>query len=381
MHDAVIVGGGPAGATLALALADSGLDYVVVDARAKGTLGARDRTLALSHTARLVFERVGVWRRMSSITPIVTVDVSQRGHFGTTTLTAKDLGVPALGYVVRYAELQDVLDRALDERGIAVDYSTRVESVTTDESEARIVARTTDRARELACRLVVVADGGGELLPDIPRRKVDYRQQAVVALVDAEHVVAGVAYERFTADGPTALLPFESGYALVWTATRERAAELLALPDAEFLEALWSHFGNRAGRFTGVSGRASFPLTLQFAPRVTGRRAVVLGNAAQALHPIAGQGFNLGLRDVWAFAESVFDTAPEDVGSREHLSRYERSRKTDRWAGVVMTHSLVRGFESDAPLAAWSRGLGLTLLDSLPPLRRAFARAMMNGVR
>ena len=191
----------------------------------------------------------------------------------------------------------------------------------------------------------------------------------------------GVAYERFTPDGPTALRPCESRYALIRTATPEQARELLALGDAEFLASLQAHFGDRAGRFNSITGRNAFPLSLQFATQVTGRRSIVLGNAAQALHPIAGQGFNLGLRDVWSLAELLLDTPREALGSPAQLAAYEKRRKVDRWAGVVMTHGLVQAFASDHPLAALPRGLGLTLLDSVPPIKRAFARAMMSGLR
>jgi 2-octaprenyl-6-methoxyphenol hydroxylase len=144
---------------------------------------------------------------------------------------------------------------------------------------------------------------------------------------------------------------------------------------------LHRHFGDRTGRFVSVAGRSAFPLSLQFASRVTGKRSVVLGNAAQALHPIAGQGFNLGLRDVWSLGSQLLDTPRQAIGMPEQLGAYEKSRRVDRWAGVVTTHSLVRAFENDHPFAALPRGLGLTLLDSVPPLKRAFARAMMTGLR
>jgi len=380
MLDVLIVGGGPAGAALALALADSGLEFRVLDARAEGQLGARDRTLALSHSARLVFERIGVWHALGSVTPIATIDVSQRGRFGVTELRARDLALPALGYVIRYGELQGALDAALPAAGMAIDFATRVERIVAHDDRVAITARTNDVERALEARLVVVADGSGEALPELHRRRIDYRQHALVGVVGAASPRRGVAFERFTADGPVALLPYESRYALVWTLTPERAAQMLAADDATFLDALHAHFGDRVGRFTGISGRSSFPLTLQFASRVVGTRAVVLGNAAQALHPIAGQGFNLGLRDVATLAEQLLDTPRAEIGSEHQLARYEKSRRVDRWAGVVMTHGLVRGFASDHPLLALPRGLGLTLLDSVPPLKRAFARAMLNGL-
>jgi 2-octaprenyl-6-methoxyphenol hydroxylase len=383
MYDILIVGGGPVGATLALALRDSGFTYRVLDARASGALGAGDRTLALSHNARLIFERVGVWKQLASVTPIQTIDISQKGGFGIAQLTACEAGVPALGYVVRYGELQAALDDALARAGIAVDFGRSVDAIHPAPDQASVTARSrgADTAEDHVARLVVVADGSGESLPDIHRRKIDYRQHALTALIAAATMQPGVAFERFTSDGPVALLPFESGYALVWTAAPERAATLLAMDDTEFLAALHGHFGDRVGLFTSVARRISFPLSLQFAAQVTGQRSVVLGNAAQALHPIAGQGFNLGLRDVWALAQLLLDSSGEDIGAAQQLATYEKTRRVDRWAGVGMTHGLVRAFAGDHPLLAATRGLGLTLLDSIPPLKRAFARTMLNGLR
>jgi len=383
--DLVIVGGGPAGATLALALCDSGLDYRILDARPRGGIGIGDRTLALAHNARLLFERIGVWDKLDSVTPIETIDISQRGGFGITELAASDLGIPALGYVIRYAELQAALDAALAEAGIGIDFDCRVESVSASDDAVEVIARSKSSGAGITdahrARLVVVADGSGESIPDIHRRKIDYRQHALIAIVTTDAMKPGVAYERFTQSGPVALLPFGASYALIWTAKPTRAGELLAAGDGEFLAALHRHFGDRAGRFTSVSARNAFPLSLQFASRVTSRRSVVLGNAAQALHPIAGQGFNLGLRDVWSLAQTLLDSRGADIGSAARLAAYEKSRRIDRWAGVAMTHSLVQAFANEHPLVALPRGLGLTLLDSVPPLKRAFARVMLNGVR
>lgn len=383
MDDLLIVGGGPVGATLALALRDSGLAYRVFDARRSGGLGAGDRTLALAHNARLTFERIGVWKDLASATPIETIDISQKGGFGVTQLTAREAGVPALGYVVRYGELQAALDAALARAGIAVLFDRKVESIRTTPVEATVVAHhgKPEVVEEHAARLVVVADGSGEVLRGIHRRKIDYRQHALTGLVTSTAIRPGVAFERFTSDGPVALLPFESAYALVWSATPARATALLAMDDPAFVAALHAHFGDRVGHFTSIAQRKSFPLSLQFATQVTSERAVVLGNAAQSLHPIAGQGFNLGLRDVWALAQSLLDTQRDDIGSARQMAAYAKTRQADRWAGVAVTHGLVNAFSSDHPLLAGGRGLGLTLLDSVPLLKRAFARTMLSGIR
>lgn len=384
LHDLVIVGGGPAGATLALALRDSDLRVRVLDARASGDLGAGDRTLALSHTARLIFERVGVWSTLRRVTPMVEIDISQRGGFGVTRLTAAEAGVPALGYVVRYGELQAALDRALAAAHIPVEFGCKAESIAATSERAVVSTRSagaTGNTGALAARLVVVADGSGDILPDIPRRRSDYRQHALTAVIGVSALRSGVAFERFTSDGPAALLPFESGYALIWTATPARATELLQLEEGAFLAALQVHFGERVGCFVAVTERKAFPLALQVAQRVTAPRAVLLGNAAQALHPVAGQGFNLGLRDIWTLASQLQDARPETIGTVAQLDAYARSRRVDRWAGVAFTHSLVQMFATDRAAVVAARGLGLTILDSLSPLKRIFARTMLNGLR
>ena len=386
MNDLLIVGGGPIGATLALLLRDSGLSYRVLDARRRGAPGLPDRTLALSYNARLLFERIGIWQKLESVSAIVAIEVSQKGGFGITQMRAADVDVPALGYVIHYRELQAALDSALAASAIAVAHGCRVRTVKTANGEALVdfdIDESTHDTSPARAHLVVVADGSGEVLPELRRRTINYSQHAVVGYVECDAPHRGVAFERFTADGPVALLPDGNGYALVWTATPERAALLRVQHDADFLDALQQHFGERVGGFTAVRGRNVFPLLLQFASSVTGARWVALGNAAQALHPIAGQGFNLGLRDVWQLAQVLTDAseAADDVGAVRVLDSYAKARRIDRWAGMLLTHGLVGMFATDRPLISGVRGLGLTLLDSIPPLKRALTRAMQNGIR
>ena len=381
MTDLLIVGGGPIGATLALLLRDSGIRYRVLDSRPSGANSAPDRTLALSYNARLLYERIGIWRMLERVSAIEEIDVSQKGGFGNARLSARDIDVPALGYVIHYAELQRALDDALARSGVDIVFGQRVERVRTSAGTDEAVVEMAGGADAQSARLIAIADGSGEVLPDLRRRTVDYRQRAVIGIVECTVSQRNVAFERFTPDGPVALLPDGGAYALVWTATPERAALLRIQDDADFLAALQLHFGERVGRFTAIRDRNAFPLSLQFASDVTGPRWVVLGNAAQALHPIAGQGFNLGLRDVWTLAQSINDVPGTDIGAAHCLDAYVRARRTDRWAGMLVTHGLVGLFANDHPLLSGARGLGLTLLDSVPPLKRALTRAMQNGMR
>ncbi len=382
-HDVAIVGAGPVGATLALALADSDLDVVVVDPRAAGETARTDRSLALSHGARLVFERLGVWAGLAAtegaVTPIVAIDVSQARGFGALTLDAGEQGLPALGYVVSYRALQSALDSALQSTRVAMRYGTAARSVAGSAAAATVEIDGAPGSA-LNARLAVVADGAGSTIEGITRTRRDYGQVALVAAIALSRPHEGVAYERFTPDGPVALLPERDHYALVWTQTPERAARLLDVPAAEFLAALAAHFGSRSGGFAGVAERRSFPLVLEVATATTATRVAVIGNAAQALHPIAGQGFNLGLRDAWELAQTVLQSPRDDLGSVAMLDRHRRGRAVDRRAGIAFTHGLVQLFGNDRPWLSVPRGIGLALLDAMPFAKRAFTRAMLFGI-
>jgi len=381
--DVAIAGAGPVGATLALALADADLDVVVVDARAAADTIRADRTLALSHGARLIFERLGIWTALvaspGAATPIAAIDVSQAGGFGGVRLTADEQGVPALGYVVSYRALSQVLDAALAGARVGVRFGASVRSVGASVDAAAI--EIDDQDATLRARLAVVADGAASSVPGIGRRRLEYGQVAIVASVALDRPHGRVAYERFTRDGPIALLPQRDRYALVWTRRPADAPQLLALSEDAFLASLSARFGARVRGFVQVSERRAFPLALEVADKIIGPRVAVIGNAAQALHPIAAQGFNLGLRDAWELAQMIVDTPRDAIGSSAMLARYRRSRARDRRVGIAFTHGLVRLFGNDAPWLRVPRGVGMMLLDSVPLAKRAFGRAMLYGVR
>jgi 2-octaprenyl-6-methoxyphenol hydroxylase len=395
LHDLVIVGAGPVGATLALALADNGLDAVALDARPAGTIGRGDRSLALSHGARLILERLGLWGAVAAqrdaVTPITAIEISQRGGFGRMRLDALEQGLPALGYVVSYRALQAALDAALGRAGNKVVYGAKVTAIRTTPSYAAVDTIHAGAESEFSARLVAVADGGGELVGALKRHHHDYGQVAVVGKLAPREPHGGVAFERFTPEGPVALLPEGDHYGFVWTTTPAQSETLLALPDAQFLEALDQRFGLHAAArnarprtqpagFERVTDRRAFPLRLEYADRVFGQRVVVLGDAAQALHPVAGQGFNLGMRDAYELAQELLATPRDAIGARDRLATYARRRRADRAAGIAFTHGLLGIFGSDAPLLRWPRGLALTMLDAVPAVKRAFARAMTFGL-
>lgn len=381
-HDVVVVGLGPVGATLALAIGGNGLDVVAVDARRPGERPRGDRSLALSHGARLVLERIGVWESLRSVagalTPITSVDVSQAGGFGATRLDAADHGIEALGYVASYVALQDALDRALAGSDVAIRFGTDATSVEGTFADACIATRGGDSLR---ARLAVIADGAGTAVAGIERTRHDYQQVALIASVWMDRPHGGVAYERFTSTGPMALLPERDHYGLVWTMQPQEADAMLALDERAFLEALAERFGKRVGGFVRVASRRTFPLALERARPTVAARAVVIGNAAQQLHPVAGQGLNLGLRDAWELSQRILDTPRDALGSSAMLARHARQRSVDRGAGIAFTHGLLRIFGADHAAVRWPRGLALALLESTPPLKRAFTRSMLFGLR
>ena len=375
-REVLIVGAGPAGAVCALALAQQGVPARVLEAQPVEARGDT-RTLALSHGARLILERVGVWDALGAVTPITRIHISQRGALGAAHLDAAELAVPALGYVLPYAELTAALKQALAGAGVAVDYGVAVERI---DNGADVATLHTSRGA-LTAPLAVVADGGRSLEAPAPRVRREYDQTAVVCDVRTELPHANRAYERFTPDGPAALLPNGDRYALVWTASTAEAGRIAALDDAAFLDALYRHFGGRQGRFLEAGPRKTFPLKLAYTGSEAGARVVRIGNAAQTLHPVAGQGFNIGLRDAFELALACADVPSDQLGNAAMLAAYARGRRADVAGGLGFTDFLVRTFSNDFPPLRHARGLGLLALEVLPPLKTFVARRMMFGAR
>lgn len=373
MSQVLIIGAGPVGAVCALALQQQDIHARVLEAQPEDAR-TDTRTLALSHGSRLILDRLGVWDRLEDVTPITRIHISQRGALGVARLSADEASVPALGYVLPYAALTAALKQALADAGIAVEYGVAVARI---ESGAVHAADGSTHAAPL----VVVADGGrGEAAPK-PKFERDYDQMAVVCEVQTELPHANQAYERFTPEGPAALLPKGDRYALVWTARREEAERIAQLPDAEFLTALYRHFGGRQGLFLSASPRKTFPLKLAWTGSEAADRVVRIGNAAQTLHPVAGQGFNIGLRDAWELASLCGDTPAGEIGSAAMLRAYARGRRVDVLGGVGFTDFLVRVFSNDIAPLHHVRGLGLLALEVLPPLKKFVARRMIFGAR
>lgn len=408
--DIAIVGAGPVGLSLAcLLLRTSPWRVALIDAATPARAARDPRAIVLSHGSRQLLEQIGAWPR--AVTPIEHIHVSQRGRFGHVRLHHDDYAVPALGYVVRYGELCGALERALAAAAQSVPdggarllraYDTHIGHTGQHDDPAGLV-RLSGHAHEqqpavFTARLAVQAEGGlfqpqadkdqgkdkDKAAPRArggPVFRRDYGQTAIIAHVICSRPQPGWAWERFTEEGPLALLPYEEqhgepGYALVWCCPPEQAARRLALPDAAFLAELEQAFGARMGRFTAIGKRHAFPLGLNAAQVTVDGRVVAVGNAAQTLHPVAGQGLNLGLRDAFALGAALRAEC-----SPQALQAFAGRQRLDRAVTIGVTDMLPRLFGVSYPLAAHARGASLAALACLGPLKDALARQMMYGMR
>ena len=384
-YDIIVIGGGLVGASLACALGGSGLRVAVVEAVPLGALDQPsydDRTIALAWGSRRIFEGLGVWRAMGEgVCPIRHIHISDRGHFGMTHLDADEAGLEALGYVVENRVIGEALYAALQTYEKVELISPA--SVTGLEQTAESVSCRVEQeggARTLTARLAVVADGGRSGIAEslgLRVRRTDYGQTAIVTNVTPGRDHAHTAYERFTDTGPLALLPMTgSRCAVVWSARHQEVDTILGWDEAEFLARLQQRFGHRLGEFRRAGKRAAYPLALTRLREHVRGRTVLVGNAAHTVHPVAGQGFNLGLRDVATLAEVLVQAqhSGEDIGEAAVLHRYTRWRRRDTLLTSAFTDALIRIFSNNFPPLVLARDLGLLGVELLPGVKRAFTR-------
>ncbi|WP_339842429.1 2-octaprenyl-6-methoxyphenyl hydroxylase [uncultured Halopseudomonas sp.] len=391
--DLTIIGGGMVGACLALALQDcarrAGWRIRLIEAQplAAGQVQPSydSRSTALSHGSRLLLERLGVWDRLTAcVEPIRQIHVSDRGHPGVTRLYAEKERVPALGYVVENARLGEVLLGALDPQAVEWMAPARASSARAVPGGYSLDIETGESSQTVHTDLLVLADGGRSGLLDqlgVHREISPYGQTAIVTNITSAQGHGSVAYERFTESGPLALLPLagqRSG--LVWTLPEDQADDIAALPDREFLAALQQAFGFRIGALTRVGARTAYPLKLIEAQEQVRAHLVILGNAAHSLHPIAGQGFNLSLRDTVALADRLIaaQARQRPLGDLAVLQDYLDGQRADQRLTVAFSDYLTRLFSNRQPVLTLGRNLGLLGLDLLPPARRMFAKQAMG---
>jgi 2-octaprenyl-6-methoxyphenol hydroxylase len=389
MHDVIIVGGGMVGASLARALSGCGLDIAVVESwspDAEAPPSYDDRAIALAYGTRTILQGIGVWSELvAEAEPIRRIHVSDRGHFGFTRLDHRDLEVEALGYVVTGRALGQRLLRGLERHSDITLYCPAVlNAFAITEAGVQVWIGREGASQKLSGKLLVAADGTRSMVReqlDIEVSRWDYGQHAVISNLTPGIPPCGVAYERFTDTGPLAMLPLTGGrYGLVWTVDAAQLDEVMALDEQDFMQRLQLRFGNRLGRFQRAGQRASYPLALVRAKEHVRQRVALIGNAAHSVHPITGQGFNLGMRDVAVLAEVLQQARRQqlDIGDLAVLRRYAEWRRRDQQAVALMTDGLVRLFTNPLLPVRAVRDLGMLALDLAPPLKNFLTRQFMG---
>ncbi|HEY6455114.1 MAG TPA: 2-octaprenyl-6-methoxyphenyl hydroxylase [Steroidobacteraceae bacterium] len=381
--DIAVIGGGMVGASLALALAAAGRRIVLIEGMAPDCSthpSFDERTTALGNASRRILEALGVWGAVADQCGVIrAIHVSDAGRFAFAHLNAREQGIEAFGFVVPNRALGAALWQQLRTHDrISVRMPATVESVSTDTQA--VTVRLAGHSSAVRARLAVAADGAHSAVrrdAGITATEADYDQVAIVANVAADTPHDGTAFERFTSAGPLALVPLRDGsYTLIWAHSPQAAAATLGASATDFLRQLQQHFGWRAGKFISVGGRASYALKLTRADAAVAQRTVLIGNAAQSLHPVAGQGFNLALRDVASLAELV--AANGDPGAEAVLAAFAQSREEDRRGVTRFTDGLIRMFGDTRAAVRLGRGAGLLLFDLLPPAKSALARVSLG---
>ncbi|MGR8932811.1 MAG: 2-octaprenyl-6-methoxyphenyl hydroxylase [Gammaproteobacteria bacterium] len=387
-YDLIIAGSGLAGNCLALALHETGMRIAIVEAHSRtqrrdSALG--DRALALAKGTVRLLEALNVWQGVAHLaTPIEHIHVSDQGHFGKTRLSARQERIDALGYVIVARDLEEHVADLAAQTSVKPFCPARIVGLMPGKQQISVALDHGSVKSDFTAHLIVGADGGQSSvrrLLHIGRKNTDYGQSALVTTVSTELPNNSIAFERFTASGPLALLPLgKHRCAVVWSRRPEDAAALLAMSEAEFITQLQRCFGYKLGALQLAAPRHAFPLTLVQADQMVAGRAVLIGNAAHQLHPVAGQGFNLGLRDVAQLAEILQQryVQSQDIGAADFLADYAAIRQHDHNRVIGFTNSLVQLFSNtNAPVAA-ARNAGLTLLDQIPAAKSRLTRYAMG---
>lgn len=386
--DLIIAGAGLSGNCLALALQKSGLSIAIVETQSQRELlesGQGDRALALSAGTVELLKALDIWNGIADkVTPIKHIHVSDQGHFGKTRLSASQQKVEALGYVIVARDLEQHMASLVAKTNICSIYDTRVIGLMAGQNEINVSLKQQGQSVNLLAQLLVGADGGQSTvrkLLEIQQNITEYGQTAIVATIESSLPHQFTAYERFTAFGPLALLPMQGKQsAVVWTRHKEQAQNLLSLSETDFTAEMQSCFGYWLGSLKLVSARRSFPLSLIHSDTMISDRAVIIGNAVHQLHPVAGQGFNLSIRDIAYLAELILDRAKikADIGAKEMLKEYTQKREFDHTKTIVFTNQIVNLFSNDFFPVTALRNTGLTLLDHLPGLKKMLGKHAMG---
>jgi len=390
-----ISGGGPVGLLLAIGLSNQGKKVILAEqypAAGDNTVSEQvknsfdGRVLALSKGSQACLQELGVWKALQNFTtPIEHIHVSQKGYMGITTLHADEVDVDALGFSVQSRDLGSVLwEVASQKKNITLLAPAVLESFSEERDAVVIkVQESADSILKVKAKLIVGADGTQSKVREILGLEIQeksYEAFGVLAQIETEQHPQGWAYERFTEDGPVALLPMNGcAHKAVLVCPSEQLEEIKALDDAGYIALFASKMGGRLGCFTKVSPRIVYPLKETYVPQMTKGRAILMGNASHTQHPVAAQGLNLGIRDIEVFLEQVKDI--DDVGSTEMLESYAVHREPDHQKVMGMTDSLIQLFQHSSPVVGHLRGIGLMAMQAMPGLKRRFSKFAMRGSR
>ena len=379
----VIIGGGPVGLIFALLNQINGLDTLILESKSENKSLDDRRGLALSNGSRFILERIGVWEELvDKLTAIEPIHTSQKGTFGRTLMKAKEFNQDALGYIVSYGALMGVLQEKLKKaKKINILYNTKASKFIIKAEKNCLKYHKQEKEYDLLFDLLVLADGGNASIPGIKlsRSSKSFDHSALVTQVVSELPHQNIAYERFTPGGPIALLPnLKDKFSLVWTGKKNNIEELMKLNDKDFLKKLHNHFGDRVGDFISCEDKVSFPLKQSFVNEIKIKNVVVIGNSAQTIHPVAGQGLNTGLRDAFSLSDCI-ESNSGLANINLLIMEYIKLREIETKKLMRFTEILVKGFSNDIVGINKLRGIALSLLDLNNGFKKTFVRKMSIG--
>ena len=377
-----IIGGGPVGAIFALLNKSQASKTFLLEANSQVQTKTDKRALALSNGSKFILEKIGVWEELEDrLTPIKTIHTSQKGTFGRSLMEAEETDQAALGYIISYGDLIRTLQKKiLYTKGIEVLYDSKVISFSDSGKAQKLRFKCKSKEKSLNCDLLVMADGGGSKIKgiNISRTNKSFEHSALVTHVKTEVTHSNIAYERFTNMGPMALLPNLNGqYSLVWTGPKDQIKRLSQLNNSEFLIELQGHFGDRVGNFILFEKIITFPLSQSFISKFPEENIVIIGNSAQTMHPVAGQGLNTGIRDALVLSDCIRKN--NYLNLKLMINDFNKMRKKETKNILRFTDSLVTIFSNDLIGVNKIRGMALSLLDLVPPIKKRFIKKMSYG--
>ena len=378
----VIIGGGPVGAIFALLNQSQASKILLLESNSYTQTKNDKRALALSNGTKFILEKIGIWKDLESrLTPIKTIHTSQKSTFGRTLMEAEDFEQQALGYIISYGDLISVLQKKIsNSKQIEALYDSELLSYESKQKTQKLIFKYKSKEKSLNCDLLVLADGGGSEIKgiNITRTNKSFEHSALVTHIETDIPHSNIAYERFTNMGPMALLPNLNGqYSLVWTGPKDEIKRLSQLDNSEFLIALQEHFGDRVGNFTLSEKIITFPLWQSFISKYPEGNIAIIGNSAQTMHPVAGQGLNTGIRDALILSDCIKKDVNLDL--KLMINNFNQMRKKETKNIIKLTNALVMLFSNDFIGVNRIRGMALSFLDLIPPIKKRFVKKMSYG--